>query len=182
MSVAIWRLRPSIRLPASSPLTPPLSVVFTLWLSMMPAVGWDLRFPVTRAASTSLRSISSSRPVSRQAWKSPRTVETGGKSLGNIRHWQPVGAMQRIASNTSRNRVVRGRPVALRGGIKGAISAHSASVRSLAYLLPARACWRRVSSVRAIVTSVRLRNRTESQPAELTQSVSNRALRAQGMI
>src|SRR6056297_1067050 len=61
--------------------------------------------------------------------------------------------------------------------MKGAISAHSGSVRSLAYLSPTRACWRRVSSVQAIVISVQLCNRTEAQPAELTQLVSNRALR-----
>src|SRR6056297_3618006 len=61
--------------------------------------------------------------------------------------------------------------------MKGAISAHSGSVRSLAYLSPTRACWRRVSSVQAIVISVQLCNRTEAQPAELTQLVSNWALR-----
>ena len=61
--------------------------------------------------------------------------------------------------------------------MKGAISAHSGSVRSLAYLSPTRACWRRVSSVQAIVISVQLCNRTEAQPAELTQLVSNQALR-----
>jgi hypothetical protein len=33
-----------------------------------------------------------------------------------------------------------------------------------------------VSSVQAIVFSVQLRNRTESQPAELTQLFSNQAL------
>ena len=38
MSVTIWRLRPLIRFPASYPLTPPLSVVFTLWLS----AAWQL--------------------------------------------------------------------------------------------------------------------------------------------
>src|SRR6056297_2479560 len=88
------------------------------------------------------------------------------------------GQVKRIASNTSRKHVVRGRPVGLGGGIKGASSAHSASVKSLAYLSPSRACWLRVSSVQAIVVSVQCRSRTESQPPELTQLVSNRALRA----
>jgi len=37
--------------------------------------------------------------------------------------------------------------VVLGAGMKDAISAHSGSVRLLAYLPPARACWRRVSSV-----------------------------------
>ena len=38
MSVMIWRLRPAIFLPASSPQTPPPSVVLTDWLSITPAV------------------------------------------------------------------------------------------------------------------------------------------------
>ncbi|MEO3479598.1 hypothetical protein AAFO90_18215, partial [Phaeobacter sp. CAU 1743] len=44
---------------------------------------------------------------------------------------------------------------------------------------PSRACWLRVSSVQAIVVSVQCRTRTETQPPELTQLVSNRALRRQ---
>ena len=35
----MWRLRPFTFLPASNPRGPPLSVVFTDWLSMMPADG-----------------------------------------------------------------------------------------------------------------------------------------------
>ena len=54
--------------------------------------------------------------------------------------------------------------------------AHSASVRSLAYLPPVRACWRRVRSLQAIVISIQFRNRTEPQPTEFTQPVSNQAL------
>jgi len=68
----------------------------------------------------------------------------------------------------------------LRGGIKGSINAHSASVRSLAYLSPTRACWRRVNSVQAIGFYVQLHNRTESQPAEFTKLVSNQLLKAFG--
>jgi hypothetical protein len=39
VSVTMWRLRPLIFFPASKPLGPPLSVVFTDWLSITPAVG-----------------------------------------------------------------------------------------------------------------------------------------------
>lgn len=39
VSVRKWRLRSLIFLPASYPDIPPLSVVFTLWLSITPAVG-----------------------------------------------------------------------------------------------------------------------------------------------
>ena len=50
-------------LPASQ--TSDRAVVFTLWLSMTPAVGWALRPSANRTASTSLRFISSSKPSSR---------------------------------------------------------------------------------------------------------------------
>lgn len=49
VSVMMWRLRPLIFLPASYPQTPPLSVVLTLWLSMMPAVGWACLPSISRA-------------------------------------------------------------------------------------------------------------------------------------
>jgi hypothetical protein len=95
--------------------------------------------------------------------------------LGSMRHWQPVVATYKIASNTSRRCVVRERPVLLCSRTKGSINAHSASVKSLAYLSPSRACWRRVSSVQAM--GVQICNQTESQPAEINQLVLNRALR-----
>ena len=139
---------------------------------MIPAVGRALRSAARRAASASLRFISSSRPSLRQPWK---VAPYRGNRRESV--WQPVVAMVRIASDTWRRSVVRGLPVVLQGGIKAASTPHSASVRSRAYLSPARSCWRRVSSVKAIGISVQFRNRTESQPAELTQSVSNQALR-----
>jgi hypothetical protein len=105
-----------------------------------------------------------------------RRYDTGGKSLGNIRHWHPVVVMSRIALNTSCRPIVRGLPVALHRGIEGSISAQSASVKSLAYSPPVQECWRRVSWVQAIMISVQLHNRTESQPIELTQRVSNQSL------
>jgi hypothetical protein len=64
-----------------------------------------------------------------------------------------------------------------RDGMKGSITAHSASVKSLAYLSPSRACRRRMDSVQAIVIFVQIPNRTESQPAEFTQLVFNQGLR-----
>jgi hypothetical protein len=59
----------------------------------------------------------------RHAQKQPRSVETGGKSSGSMRHWQPVAAMDRIASNPSRRSVLRGRPTRLTAGISGSTSA-----------------------------------------------------------
>src|SRR6266404_5902283 len=64
-----------------------------------------------------------------------------------MRHWQPVRAIYKIASSTARKLVSRGRPNALRAGIEGSITAHSASVRSLAYRCPARSYFERVISV-----------------------------------
>jgi hypothetical protein len=58
-------------------------------------------------------------------------VETGGKSFGNMRHWQPLEAMYRIASTTARKSVVRGRPPRLAAGSIGEIKAHSRAVKSL---------------------------------------------------
>jgi len=106
------------------------------------------------------------------------TVETRGKSLGNIRHWHPVVAMERIASKTPRKSVLRGRPTFPGAGISGAISAYSASRASLAYLPPLRSYRGRVNSVQAIVISVQPCNRTDSQPAEFTPPVSDQPLRA----
>src|SRR3984893_8513177 len=64
-----------------------------------------------------------------------------------MRHWQPVRAIYKIASSTARQLVSRGRPNALRAGMEGSITAHSASVRSLAYRCPARSYFGRVISV-----------------------------------
>jgi hypothetical protein len=79
-----------------------------VWLSMTPAVGPALRPSGRRTTSTSLPLIYSSRPSLHQAQKQPRAVETGGKSLGNMCHWQPVVAIYRIASNISRRSLLQG--------------------------------------------------------------------------
>jgi hypothetical protein len=55
-----------------------------------------------------------------------------GKSFGRSRHAPPDEAIYRSAFTTSRRSVLRGRPIRFGEGIKRAISAHSASVRSLA--------------------------------------------------
>ncbi len=47
-------------------------------------------------------------------------------------HGQPVRAIYKIASTIARKSVPRGRPRGLRAGRRGSITAHSASVRSLA--------------------------------------------------
>ncbi len=54
MSVAIWRLRPLIFLPRHNRMGHALSVVFTDWLSITPAVGLASRPAFSRAAITSV--------------------------------------------------------------------------------------------------------------------------------
>ena len=85
-----------------------------------------------------------------------------------------------LASSTSRNSVVRGRPIFLRAGRNDSTSARSRSVRSLAYLRPCRAYLQRVVSFQGICVSVRCRNRTESQTHETTQLFSGWAPRRMG--
>jgi hypothetical protein len=72
-------------------------------------------------------------PLSRQPQKERWTVETGAKSFGSIRHWQPVDARDRMALTTARKSTARGRPVRRGAGMNGAISAHASSFGSLAY-------------------------------------------------
>src|SRR5215213_9714960 len=52
VSTATCRLRPFSRLAASQPRGPPLSVVFTLWVSMMAAVGLASRPAPSRSMTT----------------------------------------------------------------------------------------------------------------------------------
>ena len=66
VSVTIWRLRPLIRLPASIPRGPPLSLVGTLWLSIIPALGVSVRPCFWRARATSRALIRCQVPSSRQ--------------------------------------------------------------------------------------------------------------------
>src|SRR4051794_41822014 len=61
-----WRLRPFTFLPASEPRGPPLSVVFTLWLSSTTAVGEASRPTRSRSAMTRWWLIRPNSPSSRQ--------------------------------------------------------------------------------------------------------------------
>ena len=55
---------------------------------------------------------------------------SGGRSLGNARHWQPVLSTYITPLTTSRMLTRRLPPPRLAGGISGSICAHSSSVRS----------------------------------------------------
>jgi len=68
-------------------------VVFTLRLSITPAVGLASRPSSSRPAITRWSLTVRDNPLSRQSWKQRCTVEGGGKSFGSIRHWQPAETM-----------------------------------------------------------------------------------------
>ena len=90
VSTSRCRLRPLIFLPASKPRGPPLSVVLTDWLSMIPAVGWASRPAASRAPAPAGRGQADQGAVLPPAAEVAADRALGGKPLGSSRHWQPV--------------------------------------------------------------------------------------------
>src|SRR5712691_3558644 len=133
------------RIPAARP---PLSVVLTLWLSMMAADGLASRPAASRAAMRRTCSISSHTPTAMKARQYPYTVCQGGYAAGRWRHWQPVRNTWISPSSTPRNSVVRGRPPGLAGGSIGDSSANSASLNRPPHPTSPTRC--RVSGVQTI--------------------------------
>src|SRR5229473_1912394 len=127
---------------------PPLSVVLTLWLSMIAADGLASRPSASRAAMRRTWSISSHTPAVMKARQYPYTVCQGGYAAGRWRHWQPVRRTWNSPSSTLRNSVVRGRPPGLAGGSIGDSSANSASLTRPPHPTSSTRC--RVSSVQTI--------------------------------
>src|SRR5215217_1448292 len=82
-----------------------------------------------------------------------------------------------MALSTSRTSTERGRPPRLAGRISGAISAHSASVRSLGYRRPRRSAVARCSGFHMRHLASTQVQRTESQPTPETQLLPGWALR-----
>ena len=76
-------------------------------------------------------------------------MTTIGREIYKVKGGQimDLKAIYKIASSTARSSISRGRPKGLAAGICGSISAHSASVTSLAYSCPSRSYFRRVISV-----------------------------------
>src|SRR5207253_10614598 len=103
VSTKRWRLRPLTFLFPSN-LTPLLWVaVLTLWLSMAPADG-SARRPWHRRSTWRSSVITRSHTlVRRQRRKEPQTVSHGPKSLGSMRHWQPVLFTDKMLLNTRRS-------------------------------------------------------------------------------
>jgi hypothetical protein len=119
---------------------PPFSVVFTDWLSMIAALGVDCRPSISRTLGCKVSWMRSQVPSNRHFRKYHQTVPQGGKSWGNSRQGMPPRKTYRMPLMTSRRSAVRGCPLELAGGSRGASSSHWASVRSLGYgflLMPA---------------------------------------------
>ena len=112
---------------------PPFSVVFTDWLSMIAALGVASRPAASRTLGRKASSMASQVPSSRHFRKYHQTVPQGGKSWGTIRQGTPPRSTYRMPLVTSGKSTVRGCPLALAAGKKGANSAHWGSVKSLGY-------------------------------------------------
>jgi hypothetical protein len=112
---------------------PPFSVVLTVWLSMMAALGVGALPSASRTLGRKASWMRSQVPSARHRRKYPQAVPQGGRSWGIIRQGQPLRSTYKMAFTTSRKSTVRGRPPHLAAGSRGANSSHWASVRSLGY-------------------------------------------------
>jgi hypothetical protein len=112
---------------------PPFSVVLTVWLSMMAALGVGSLPSASRTLGRKASWMRSQVPSARHLRKYPQAVPQGGRSWGIIRQGQPLRSTYKMAFTTSRKSTVRGRPPHLAAGSRGASSSHWASVRSLGY-------------------------------------------------
>src|SRR5215203_3863807 len=90
VSTAMCRLRPFSRFAASQPRGPPLSVVFTLWVSMIAAEGLASRPAPSRSRTTKWWRMLSHTPSRRKARIYPYTVRQGGG--GRWRQVPPLAA------------------------------------------------------------------------------------------
>jgi hypothetical protein len=117
---------------------PPFPALLTERESMMVTEGVLFLPAFCRASSRQAFMACSPRPSRRQRRKPPYTVCQGGKSFGNIRHWQPVFTTYSIPVTAARKSCFGGRPRrrTVGNGLTkwGANSFHWASVRSLAYI------------------------------------------------
>ena len=112
---------------------PPFSVVFTVWLSIMAALGVGWRPSAARTTGRREACTRSPVPSRVQRRKYLYRVCQGGRSCGTRRQAQPLRSTYRMPCTTSRRSTVRGRPPGLAAGSRGAHRAHWASLRSLEY-------------------------------------------------
>ena len=95
---------------------PPFSVVFTLWLSMIAALGVGFLPSASRTQGRSV-SLSFPRSIHGPMRRYLYRVCQGGRSCGTIRQGHPLRSQDAVHS--SRRSTVRGRPPGLAGGSRG---------------------------------------------------------------
>ncbi len=110
----------------------PFSAVLTDWLSATRTLGSLSRPALCRTCSRSASLRCSHTPRRFSIRKYEYTVCHAGKSCGNARHATPPRSTYQIASNNSRGRCSRGRPVRCLGS-SGSILAHAPSLKSVGY-------------------------------------------------
>src|SRR5262249_10955760 len=89
--------------PPSYPFGPPASVVFTVWLSRIPALGVGSLSASPRTSAGRASWTRSQTPGSRHGQNEYETVLHVAQSCGSIRQVQPARARYRTALTISRN-------------------------------------------------------------------------------
>ena len=112
---------------------PPFSVVLTLWLPMIAALGVASRPPDSRTRGRSASGTRSQVPSLVHWRKYLYSVCQGGRSWGTIRQAQPARSTYKMPLITSSRSTERGRPPDLAAGSMGARTSHCWLVRSLGY-------------------------------------------------
>ena len=112
---------------------PPFSVVFTLWLSIMAALGVGSLSSISLTLGRNASWIRSHVPSFLHSLKYLHTVPQGGRSWGIMRQVQPPPRTYTMALMTSLISTWRGRPPDLGPGIRSDSCSHWESVKSLGY-------------------------------------------------
>src|ERR687891_3020008 len=100
----------------------------------MAAVGADPRPSIPGPGAVKVLWRPPKVPPNRHLRKYHQTVPQGGKSWGSRRQGMPPRKTYRMPFITSRRSTVRGCPLELAGGSRGASTSHWESVRSLEYV------------------------------------------------
>ena len=116
---------------------PPFSVVLTLWLSILTALGSGFLSMLSRYSTRKMSLIRSNTPASRHLMKYQYTLLHGGKSEGIILQEMPPLSTYSIPFTISRREYLGGLPLRVgeRWGSSLSSFSHWVSVRSVGYLL-----------------------------------------------